>query len=720
MKKTFTRYPLVLLFCACALSLRAQMLPQTHIVEAYNCSCGEEGKRVRSIQLGVRLDRTHRFYTALSTLVGCSSVILNVDGVRYPVRITMANARDNVATLEPVDMASNISDLEKKLKKPPGYLMMTPTVEASTKLYMVVLQGAAMEKQVRTLQSTPLVPRNRDGSMRYEFTMQHDAGTDMVVDGLMGAPVWIASGKDYLAGIVTGHRQVKGGYEVTLTGVLNVLDKSRNQLYHAYLEEFREELELDCGPKQAYWDGFGNYKYRTKEEPQYKRIAEDDPWEKSLRIALLRIRAHMAGEIPARGNSREGQPSLCVYANDLENVHASFFQQTNAAVQHNWPALPRFVKVYSDVHCKQRKTTDTDFIKAIVELNYWREQMGGDEIRLLYELGYAWDAFEGFIKRHYLLTQVVSTRRRYDGLMQAGAEEPCTQRLMLQELEGIEKEWSRYVGVPGNPHQEQLMQYRKALAAAREAMIAARLAALQEEKADLTVALAAIDRDSCLSAAEKLRLTKVVRDLSVDEEKESLEYGIDVVDDLRTTIGNAFGEDALANVFTKVFRVEGGVGVELTMRGGGAIMDKRLRGRSDDASDTTTVYRSGFPLGSIGDTLSATIAQVFWDRMCEDYSSRRWAYRTESVEISGMADGVPVRSKLYFSERCIEELKTRGISKPNEQLAFARAWSLQEHVAFSDRCGLFDLLNPSITYRTFSERGGDFRGVVMRAVMKRL
>lgn len=698
----------------------AQLMSQTHVVEAYNCSCGEAGKRTHSIQLGIRLDRSQRYFTALSTLVGCNPIHLNVDGVRYPVRITMANARDNVATLEPIDMSSNISDLEKKMRKAPSYQAMTPVAEASTKLHMVVLQGAGMVKQVRTLQSTPLLPRNVNGALRYEFTMQHDGGADMVVDGLMGAPVWVPLGKDHLAGLVTGQRMIKGGYEVTLSGVMNVLDKSRYQLYLSYLEEFRPELEAECGPKQAYWDGFGNYKYRTKEDPQYKRIGEGEPWEKSLRNALLRIRAHMAGEIPSLGKSREGEPSLCVFANDLENAYTAFYQQSNATDQLNWPVLPRFVKAYSSVYCKQRKATDTDLVRDITELNYWLEQMGSHEIRLIYELGFEWGAFEGFVKRNYLLAQVSSLRRRYDGLMKDGAPDPCAQRMMLAELEGIEKEWSRHVGAPGHPHFEQLVQYRKQLSGTREALIADRLASLEADKTLLPTALAAIERDSCLSAAEKLRLTKAIRDLSVDEEKESLDYGIDVVDELRGTVSRAFGEEALANVYTRVYRVNGGVGIELTMRGGGAILNKRLRGSAAGLSDTTTVYRSGFPLGSVGDTLSATIAQVFWDRMCEDYSSRRWAYRTESVEIIGMADGVPVRSKLYFSERCTEELNARRIDQPNEQLAFARAWSLQERIGMGDNCGLYDLLNPSISHMTYSERGGEYRGVIMRAVMKRL
>jgi hypothetical protein len=231
--------------------------------------------------------------------------------------------------------------------------------------------------------------------------------------------------------------------------------------------------------------------------------------------------------------------------------------------------------------------------------------------------------------------------------------------------------------------------------------------------------LQAIEGDTCLTADEKLRLLKVARNRAVDQERKDLDYAVDVVEQLRTTLAKSFGEDALANVVSRVFRVENGVGVELTIRGGGSILDKRLHGSSGQASDTTTVYRSGFPLGSVGDTLSAAIAQVFWQRMCDDYSSRRWAYRTESVEVVGMADGVPVRSTLRFPEACKQELAKLGITGANAQLAYARAWSLRQQLIAGDSCDLYQLVAPTMRYETYSERGGEYRGVTIRAVMKR-
>ena len=88
----FLRTTIALLFIAQSTFLPAQLLPQTHVVEAYNCSCGERASATNSIQLGVRLDRSTGIYTALRTLVGCGRIMLNVDGDRFPVRITLANA----------------------------------------------------------------------------------------------------------------------------------------------------------------------------------------------------------------------------------------------------------------------------------------------------------------------------------------------------------------------------------------------------------------------------------------------------------------------------------------------------------------------------------------------------------------------------------------------------------------------------------------------------
>jgi hypothetical protein len=429
----------------------------------------------------------------------------------------------------------------------------------------------------------------------------------------------------------------------------------------------------------------------------------------------------MADSIPTSGENQEGLPSLCVFVNDLENVYKAFAEQATETERANWPVLPRFVKAYSGVHCKRRKYSEAEFTRDIIELNFWMDQIGGDELRLLYSMGYDWMEFEGFVKRYYLLSQVSGIRRRYDGLMDDKGKtgDPCIQRAMLEELDGLVKDWSRYVGFQNDLNYAVLQQHRKTLAHKRDSLLQARLPALSTNKEDIPAVLASIDRDSCLTGNEKMRLTRVVREMAVNEEQEDLDYGIDVVEQLRSSISSAFGDDALANVMTKIFRVEGGVGVELTIRGGGAVLDKRLRPRAGDASDTTTVYRSGFPVGSVGDTLSATIAQVFWERMCEDYASRKWQYRTESVEITGMADGIPVRSALTFTEACNAAMAARGITQPNAQLAFARAWSLHDQIAAADRCGLFDLLNPAILFQTYEERGGDFRGVSMRAIMKR-
>ncbi len=711
----------VLFLAIAPLLLSAQLLPQTHVVEAYNCNCTASGKPINSIQLGVRLDRSYTVYSALSTLVGCGRILLNVDGVRFPVRITLANARDNIARLEPLEMALNIVDFEKALKKVPNYAIITPAMEAGAKPNVVILQGAAMARQKRGVMEANLQTLHKGGALRYQFNMIDRNETDIDFDRLMGGPVWIEQGKDHLFGIVTGMKRGTGAMEYTVTGVENILDKSQYVPYHSYLSTFGEAVG-DCGPKQVYWDGFGTYRYRKAEEPQYDRISTNEKWNKVLRVALLRIREHMRDSIPAKGGNREGDASLCVFVNDLENVYLAFAEQATATERENWPVLPRFVKAYSSVFCKERRYTDSELTRDVMELNFWIDQIGSDELHLLYELNCDWWAFEGFVKRYYMLSQVGNIRRRYDGLMGKAQEleEPCTQRLMLDELDGLVNSWAQYVGQASDPHYGQLLQYRKTIAAKRDSLITARMEALEADTTDLVLLIQGIESDSCLTAAEKLNLLKLARNRAVEKEQMDLDYGINVVEELRTSLSKSFGEEALANVVTRVFRVQDGVGVELTIRGGGAILDKKLHGSSGQASDTTTVYRSGFPLGSVGDTLSATIAQVFWERMCEDYSSRKWAYRTESLEVVGMADGVPVRSTMRFAEECKLEIAAQRISGANAQLAYARAWSLCQHISSGDRCGLYDILAPTIRHETYQQRGGDYRGVSMRAVMKRL
>jgi len=709
-------FHLVLLLPTC---VAAQLFPHTHIVEAYNCRCGADGKPTNSIQLGVRLDPSLTIHTALQPLMGCGRILLNVQGERFPVRITLANARDNVARLEPVEMALNINELEKKLKKVPNYQVLGPLAEAG-KPNVVILQGAGMSKQRRGLPEASLKPTTRGGSAEYTFRMDDRKDADIDFDRLLGGPVWVEKGRDQLAGLITGYRHVEGRVEFTVTGVENVLDKRRSTLYHAYLAEHEEDL-AECGDRQTYWDGFGTYKYRTGSKATYKRISTKDKWDRSLNDALMRIREHMRDSIPTRGNNREGEPSLCVFVNDLENVFLAFKEQATATEHDNWRVLPRFVKAYSNVHCKQRKYSDTEFSRDIIELNYWVDQIGADELRLLYELHFDWGAFEGFVKRYFLLSQVGGVRARYDTHMldEGKSGDPCLRLEMLGELDRFATDWAKHVGEAHNPHHEQLLLHRRTLSMAREATLSERMDSLLVDGAALPELLAAIEQDSCLTSGERMRLLKVVREKAVDHEREAIDHGIDLVEDLRTSVAKVFGEDALANVVTRVFRVENGVGVELTIRGGGAILDKRLHGSTGQASDTTTVYRHGFPLGSVGDTLSATIAQIFWDRMCADYASRRWEYRTESVEVIGMADGVPVRSTLRIAEDCRKEIAELGIKDPNAQLAYARAWSLRQQLSHGDRCGLYDLLVPVLTHRTHTERGGEYRGVTMRAVMKR-
>jgi hypothetical protein len=707
----------LLLLCSAA---SAQLFDQTHILEAYNCRCGPDGKATNSIQLAMRLDGTKTLHTALNSLVGCSRIFLNVDGERFPYHIALANGKDNVARLEPTEVGLKIAELEKRLKKAPRFDLLVPGMEQGAKVNVIILQGSGMSKQKRGLPEATLTVAHEGTALRYTFRMADRGEADIDFDRLMGGPVWIEKGKDHLVGLITRIEREAGGVKCTVTGVENIVDKSRTELVLAYVAAL-EDVPDDCGGRQVYWDGFSSYAFRKVDKVPYRRISKEEKWNKSLRTALMRIREHMRDSIPAKGKNREGEPSLCVFENDLEYVYLAFKEQASTQEQYDWAVLPRFVKAYSNVYCKPRKYGETEFVRDITELNYRVDRLSSEELRLLYELGYDWYAFEGFIKRYFLLSQVGSIRARYDRLMaeEDKVSDPCTQSRMLEELDNHAGNWARHVGLADDPHNEQLMAHLKTLAGLRDTFMAAQLASLEVDRDQLPAVLEGTERDSCLTEAERLRLMKIGRDLSVDHEREAMDYGLDLVEDVRMTVAKAFGENALGNVVTRLFRVEDGVGVELTIRGGGAILDKRLHGNSGQASDTTTVYRHGFPLGSVGDTLSATIAQVFWDRMCADYSSRRWQYRTESMEVIGMADGVPVRSTLSFAEECRQELTANRITDANAQLAYARAWSLRRQLMLGDRCGLYSLLEPSLSSIIHPERGGDYRGVTLRAVMKR-
>jgi putative transposase len=133
-----------------------------------------------------------------------------------------------------------------------------------------------------------------------------------------------------------------------------------------------------------------------------------------------------------------------------------------------------------------------------------------------------------------------------------------------------------------------------------------------------------------------------------------------------------------------------------------------------------TMDRKGFPLGSVGDDLATTVAREFWIRVCSDYADASSRYSPENLEIIGMADGAPVTGKLSYPDSCQAAFAKLRLENPNVQLAYARAWSLQRALGRSDRCGLLQSMHPTLTPRTYSERGGSYRGVTMRVVMRRL
>ncbi|MBK6883446.1 MAG: hypothetical protein IPH05_10975 [Flavobacteriales bacterium] len=60
------------------------------------------------------------------------------------------------------------------------------------------------------------------------------------------------------------------------------------------------------------------------------------------------------------------------------------------------------------------------------------------------------------------------------------------------------------------------------------------------------------------------------------------------------------------------------------------------------------------------------------------------------------------------------------MSGANDQLAFARAWTLREQLYQSDRCGLFNSLKPALDHHVSNQRGGRYRGIQLRVVLEHL
>jgi hypothetical protein len=299
--------------------------------------------------------------------------------------------------------------------------------------------------------------------------------------------------------------------------------------------------------------------------------------------------------------------------------------------------------------------------------------------------------------------------------------DPCKQMMLAEEM----KEWvrvgGRFPSVGEQPAFAEVLKMQKVLVDARKALIQQRLAELSREDLDLNAVMHTIEEDQCLSEEETaLLMDKLAAVKATVEEKMQIEHGMEVIQEVREQVIHDLGAEAMDNVIMKLFRVEQGVGVEMTVIGGGMVVDRKTTGRVKYASDTTSIYRKGYSLGSLGDTLATAVARIFWDRICGDYDNARAAYSPADVEITGMADAVPIRKPITYPKYCQAEIAQAGVSGANDQLAFARAWTLREQLYQSDRCGLFNSLKPALDHHVSTQRGGRYRGIQLRVVLEHL
>ncbi|MBK7103086.1 MAG: hypothetical protein IPH63_15080 [Flavobacteriales bacterium] len=700
----------------------AQIAKHTYKIEAYYCRCdGNSDSLANSIQLGVRLDNSLGVYTALGSLVGCSDYFLNLDGERYKMTITKANGADGVAYLEPLNVGSSLSKLEKAMKREPKLQPLEVWNAPSSTPFILILQGEKKTMQVRGVTESKLTPTKEGSAIRLHFDMNDQKESDIEYERLEGGPLWIEQKDEFLAGIVTHVTPIEGGFRVTGTGLENVLDKSRYELYHTFVKAIASPDDA-CREKRAYWNGFSNFDYVEVPDPEYLPIKKDPQWEPALNTALLRIREHLKGDIPSIGRTG-GKPSLCVYENDLEYAYVAWVQQASPEEHEDWKVLATFVKCYSNLYCKAQKPGDHHFDRDIIQLNELFETLSDKEITKMIDIRLSRYDLEDFLRENYARSQLISFSQRCERDMndRSWMSDPCKQMMLAEEM----KEWvrvgGRFPSVGEQPAFAEVLKMQKVLVDARKALIQQRLAELSREDLDLNAVMHTIEEDQCLSEEETaLLMDKLAAVKATVEEKMQIEHGMEVIQEVREQVIHDLGAEAMDNVIMKLFRVEQGVGVEMTVIGGGMVVDRKTTGRVKYASDTTSIYRKGYSLGSLGDTLATAVARIFWDRICGDYDNARAAYSPADVEITGMADAVPIRKPITYPKYCQAEIAQAGVSGANDQLAFARAWTLREQLYQSDRCGLFNSLKPALDHHVSTQRGGRYRGIQLRVVLEHL
>lgn len=703
-------------------SLQAQLLKHTYILEAYGCDCSEDGDAHarKSIQLALRLDESNGLYTALNTLVGCSAYDVIIDKQRFRMTINLANAADNIAYLEPLSVGSSLRNFEKALKTVPKFGLTTGDVSVKSSPNLVILQGSKRTPQVRRLAGVMMAQKVLDGATRYQFQMPRQAESDVDIDQLVGGPVWFTDGGEALSGLIIQAKGSTKTIDIVVSAIDNAMNRKRYQMYHTFLKAIGSSSE-ECRDRNSYWDGVQRYGYKEPPAPEYKRINKEDNWQGALRNALLRIKEHMEGKIPTKAAT--GQPSLCFFANDLEYAYVAWVQKAGKVEQEDWLRLATFVKSYSNIYCKNQGPGRGQFDQDIITLNANLDRISEPEISLMLELGIGYNGIQDFTRENFTLSQVVAFADRCSRRLQDNVwiSDLCAQRDLLAEMDEWMKAGSVFTSTRSHPSYPVIVERSKELKAIRKGMLNDKLVSMTSTGEELDGLLEELESDGCLTDVEyRAMLVHLTAANASARERLEMEHGYVLVDDISRDVKETLGQEAMNNVHMRVFRVKDGVGVEMMIAGGGSVVQRTTIKNVISASDTTSIYRKGYHLGSLGDTLATAVARHFWARICDDYADASSQFSPEALEIIGMADAVPVVRPIEYPSACAAQMSKRGLSDENERLAFARAWILSEQLFRSDPCGIFGDLRPTLEQEVSTERGGQYRGIKLRAVVKRL
>lgn len=707
---------------------KAQMEKSTYVIEAYGCSCtGDtvtEGRN--SVQLGVRLDKSTVIHTALGTINGCKEIYLNADGQRYPMRVMSINEKDGLARLEPQNIASNAMRVEELWRNEPRYNSAGREDLEEGKPNIMVLQGQRRTRQVRALANKQISESGSGRQLRYQFELPIRKGPSEDMDQLTGGPVWFAGKEERLLGIITKVEERKERYHVTCMPIGNALNDRLFSPWYG-LADAMGPSTTGCKARVAYWNRIEDYLFREIPPPDYHLIKQTDDWLPALRESLLRIREHMTDTL---GTKETPQKNLCAHVNDLENAALnlkvksenpeSTRDKAKTEKDNLYRVLAIFIKHYSDVHCKNRKAGTKQFDKQVDTLNASIELITDTELDLLLECGLPLSVVENFTREQYALKNMAVFAKR--SMVELANEEkmadPCHVKGMLEDIQqwiavgqliSVVREQSAY---------EDILQLEPLVRDARAASLQKYTVQLESRSPSLSEVLEIVSKDSCLSSSEGLEIIAHFQANADERTRQDIEHGAQLITELRTALEKAYGKENLAHVEMKLFPADNGVGVSVSVLGGGS----RSRASSKNSSgmaDTTSLYRKGFPLGALGDDIANNIARELWSRVCKEHERDSSRYTPVELRILGMADGNPVRQRIAMPDACRAEVDGLRYNDLNKELAYARAWTLGRAMQWTDQCGLMEQVGPRLVPVTFAEKGGPYRGVGIHLVMRR-